>query len=319
MVMRPARIAVLIFSAVLCAACAQEASAQVTPSTGTVAQGTMVPGPRSSAALVLGTTVQGLVVDVEQVTGAAAYISPLPSGPQSAYKGGCNGGSLQDMMASHGTEWGYIVPSASAAFTLGETYAVYDHLSSYFACVAVSSAAPDLCAGLPAAAEGGGLNIARHMSPGGLCAEKVQPVLFNAYMAGLVEDERYCGLIEPVGEISFLADVPSREFCAAAAKGIENVLPVVTAYAPEHEDVARKHFPPTLESCDGDPKCVRMFSLYTALKSGTPADCSAEERPYCEAILSRSTEPCEAMLVDMSAAYCSFLKELKFYTGKSAK
>ena len=250
------------------------------------------------------------VVDVELMENATAYISRIQPVLKSGYQGACSSGTLSDILAAHGTSWGYLVPSASAAFTVTETQVLYERLGAYYACAAVSSASLDLCGALPAAAQGGGLTINLDMSPAYRCRERAVPVLFDAYMVGRLRGDSYCGMATSLFSPDERAGFPEREFCEAAAGGMEKIVPFAAAYAPGLSDKAVQFYPDTLKACGKDAECARNFHRYEGIKNGKPSDCAAADRPYCEAFLGRSAAPCEALLQALSASYCSYAEEL---------
>lgn len=84
---------------------------------------------------------------------------PRQSGPPSTYgalptikkeiydKGSCKGGSLNEILSSHGRIWGYMAPYG--AFRSQETSAVYDLIGRYLSCVGLARGAPSFCDYLP--------------------------------------------------------------------------------------------------------------------------------------------------------------------------
>ena len=103
---------------------------------------------------------------------------PPRSGPPSTYgalptikneiynSGPCEGGSLNEILSSHGSVWGYA--AGNGPFESFETAAVYDLLARYLSCVGLARGDQAFCDYLPAWSSGG-KDVGRSASPNFIC------------------------------------------------------------------------------------------------------------------------------------------------------
>ncbi len=255
---------------------------------------------------------------VPEAAGGSAYGSPiyLPF-IQSAYKGACEGGSLKDMISTHGSYWGFF--ARGVAFNLDETNKMYGMLSDYVACSAAARLDISLCDSLPGASQGGAVSVSQESSPNYLCREKTSRLLFEAYLSGNMTDASYCRIGLSTWDKADLDRFSVPDFCAALAKGPAAAEPfLMKAFAPTPPDAKARiaaAFPMSEGDCRKDQDCLVTYGLYSAMKSGRAQACPKSYQPQCRALLDRSTVPCDKLLQDMSRFYCGAVERVKKLSG----
>lgn len=103
-------------------------------------------------------------------TAAPATYGALPTIKDKIYdQGPCKGGSLNEILTSHGRIWGEL--ARHGAFLNNETEDIYDLSGSYLACVGLARRAPAFCDYLPAGSRGEKGGEKRSNSPNYKCKE----------------------------------------------------------------------------------------------------------------------------------------------------
>lgn len=236
---------------------------------------------------------------------------------QSAYPGACPDASLAGILAAHGTNWGHSVPKENVALEFKENEMLYDFLGDYAACVAVARADIGVCDTLPGEPDTEGVKDLREMSLYARCRKKTGGMMSYAYWAGKVSGTGLCNAL--------LAGIPSKmaekvshpDFCAAAAKSQAAARDFMYNSLPDkkQQDKIRRALPDSNEPCDGKADCLQRRILYKAIKDGKASACPRAHSPHCEATISRATLPCEAIVKDMSKAYCEAVERIKKKSG----
>ncbi len=255
---------------------------------------------------------------VPEAGGGAAYGSAiyLPF-IQSSYKGACEGGALNDMLATHDKAWGFF--AAGTTFSTDETSRMYAMLSDYVSCNAAARTDVSLCDSLPGAAEKDGRKINAEITPNFTCRKKLSSLFFEAYLAGNIQGDSYCRLGLTDWDKEDLAKVSVPELCGALAAGPAGAAPfLLKAFAPAPPEAPARiavQFPQNSGDCRKDQECLAKYALYSALKNGRAQDCPKAYQAQCRALLERSTIPCEKLLQDMSKFYCGAVARVKKATG----
>lgn len=236
---------------------------------------------------------------------------------QTSYKGACEGGSLNDMLATHDSYWGTF--AKDTPFSPAESQKMYGMMEDYVSCQAAARTDVSICDSLPGAANKDGIKVPLESSPSFACRKKTTLVLFEAYMAGGIKGDSYCRLFLSNFDQTDLARFSVPEFCENIAKGPENAAPfLLKAFAPAPPEAPAKialDFPVKESDCKKDQDCLIKFRLYSAIKKGRPADCPADYKAQCQALVDRSIAPCEKTLQDMSKFYCTAMARVKKTTG----
>ncbi|OGS07507.1 MAG: hypothetical protein A2270_09585 [Elusimicrobia bacterium RIFOXYA12_FULL_51_18] len=235
----------------------------------------------------------------------------LPNVP-TAYKGACPGGSLADIVSSHGKIWGYFVPKSVIAFGFKENETIYNFIGDYVGCVAAARSDVSLCEILPAEAEGLILNV----SPAFYCRSRSTPVMFYGYLLGKNKDYSVCQASLFDVDPGNMAKIAIPDYCQAASKGIVSVREYMTKVMPEYTKEIKSAYPLSKADCSGDGTCLSGFMSYAAIKRGDASICPpAPGGASCAAFITKSLVPCEPVVKDMSKAYCGYVERLKKRTG----
>jgi hypothetical protein len=254
-------------------------------------------------------------------TGHPASYGPLPVIKNAAYdRGLCRGGSLNDMLTSHGRVWGY--EARHGSFREKESMDVYNQLAGYLACVGLAHRAPEFCDYLPGENNGAGVGIFE--SPNYACRERYMNISFPGFAAGREKSEDACSILLTGRNLAGTPRMQSSDFCAAAAKGMEAVCPAFSpAYGPKAEEQCRRFLPGADGDCGSDEACRSRLAVYKAMKAGVAADCPEKDRGLCGAFLSKSEATCSVLLVNLGTSYCGYLssaqKRAKGYAGMTAE
>ncbi|MFA6433795.1 MAG: hypothetical protein WCW52_03790 [Elusimicrobiales bacterium] len=231
----------------------------------------------------------------------------LPKEP-APYKGACRGGSLEEMRASHGKYWGFFTPDA--AFNAPETDKMYDFVAGYVGCVALARDDMNLCASLPGETQRNNLKIGFKTAPNSRCRKRASLLLFRSYVAGNAGNREHCSAVlanwrrPPVFSGS--------EFCGIAVKGPRAAMEFLSGALPRKKEKLRKFMPASKAECGGDAGCIDNFQLYAAIRDGKISECPrSADRSLCEALISGSETPCEAIVRDMSRFYCAAVERVK--------
>jgi len=235
----------------------------------------------------------------------------LPNVP-STYKGACSGGSLTDIVSSHGEVWGYFTPKSFISFEFKENETMYNFIGDYVGCLAAARSDVSLCETLPA--EGVGIDL--NFSPSFYCRSRSGQIMFYAYLLGKNKDYSVCqaSLFDVTPDN--LAKITVSDYCQAASKGIESVKEYMTKAMPEYAKEIKRAYPVSNSDCSGDATCFSGFRSYNAIKSGDASICPPSPGgASCAAFITRSAAPCEPIIKDMSKVYCGYVERLKKKTG----
>lgn len=249
--------------------------------------------------------------------GAPSSYTALPTIKNEIYdRGLCAGGSLNSILSAHGRVWGY--ESRHGNFREKETAEIYTLLARYLACVGLSRRAPSFCDYLPGDNLSAG--IGRFSSPNYRCRENYMNISFPGYAAGRDKSESSCAIVLTGRGLSEGPRLPGREFCAAAASGMENVCPALeSGFGAAKAADCRRQVPGKAEDCGSDAACRSRLAVYAAMKSGDAAACPEEYRGLCGAFLSGTEAACSVMLVKLGSSYCEYLagaqKRSRGYAG----
>lgn len=247
------------------------------------------------------------------VAGAGDYNNlELPKVPTN-YSGACEGGSLEDIRASHGKYWGYFAKNNPV--TTEETKKIYDYMTSYVGCVAAAHDNIGLCLALPDEAQVGDTKIDSVGSLSNACRDKANPLLFTNFMAGNTRTSGSCYSMVSGWPKKGLAKISVPDFCDAVSKGMESGKAYMVKVNPKKADEFRKLFPISKSSCGSDSDCIDNLALYNAVKDEKAEECPRSRKVYCEAMVAKSAVPCEAIVKDMSKFYCSAVARAKKASG----
>lgn len=232
---------------------------------------------------------------------------------QTSYVGACQGGSLKEMLETHGRYWGTF--AKDTPFNPAETKKMYEYLEDFVTCQAAARTDVSLCDSLPGPDEKDGIKVTLDSSPSFVCRKKIVTLLFEAYQAGNVKGDAYCRLAMSSWDPADLARFSVPDLCEALAKGPENAAPYMEkVYSPIPQnglDKLAMEFPVKESDCKRDQDCLTKFRLYSAVKKGRPSDCPSEYRAQCQALTERSAVPCDKTLQDMSKFYCTSVERVK--------
>jgi hypothetical protein len=250
-------------------------------------------------------------------TGRPAGHGPLPVIKNEAYdRGLCKGGSLNEILSSHGRVWGY--GARHGSFREKESLEIYGLLAQYLACVGLARRAPEFCDYLPGENDAAGVGF--YESPNYDCRDRYMNVSFAGFAAGREKSEEACAILLTSRNLAEGPRVRSAEFCAAAAKGMEAVCPALAAsLGAKRAAECRRALPAGDSDCGSDGECRARLAAYRAMKAGDGAACQEKDRELCGAFLSGSEASCSVLLVRLGKAYCDYLasaqKRAKGYAG----
>ncbi|OGR77152.1 MAG: hypothetical protein A2X32_07680 [Elusimicrobia bacterium GWC2_64_44] len=254
-------------------------------------------------------------------SGAPTAYGALPTIKNGVYdRGLCQGGSLNEILSSHGRLWGYTARHAS--FRPAETEKMYGVLGRYLSCVGLARRSPSYCDYLPGLDSGASVKLDRFGTPNARCREFYTDVSFPGFAAGREKSDEPCRLVLAGSNLSEGRRVPGREFCEAAAAGQEGLC---DKFAPSisREELAqcRRFLPARKDDCGSDGECLSRLAVYEAMKAGDAAACPEDYRGQCGAFLSGSEASCSVLLVKLGADYCEYLagaqKRARGYAGLS--
>lgn len=247
-------------------------------------------------------------------TGAPDGYGALPTIKNPIYdRGPCKGGSLNDILSSHGRTWGY--DARHGAFRPEETDEIYDLAARYLACVGLAQRSPSYCDYLPA--ERGSIrDLDYSQTPNYRCREYYMGVSMPGYAAGRETSMDACAIFLTSSELSAGRRLSSADLCSAASRGIAAVCPkFAPAISGEELRQCRALFPGSEADCGPDRACRYRLDVARAMKAGDPAACPEKARGLCGAFLSRSEAGCSLLLVNLSNAYCRSLASAQKRAG----
>ena len=189
------------------------------------------------------------------------------------------GRSLNGLLSSHGTVWGYLAFGPDA-FSKAENDAVYGLLAEYFSCQAVLYGDMEMCNYLPGVQH----RLDRYFTtPNYKCVDPSTKVLFYAYAAGKFKSDLPCRKFF-TGDNVTGANVPP-EFCREVSKGFAYICDAPQAGSRK----ARCHeaFPSSPSDCK-TPVCMENFNLYSALKDSNMSGCPDKYKNECGAFFTKS-------------------------------
>jgi hypothetical protein len=250
-------------------------------------------------------------------TAAGNYNDLSVPASQSGYKGACPGSSLAEILAAHGKIWGYFTPKSSIAFEFKDNEVIYKFLGDYAGCVATARDDISVCDTLP-----GELNTEMAKIPldGSLytqCRKKAGTWLFYSYLAGKIKGRDSCNAALAGIRPHVVARVSLPDLCEAAAKGPDAAREFLLKAMPKekHRKTIMRKLPESKASCAGNADCLNRFNLYSIVKDGKVSACPRADAAYCEAVINRASTPCEAIVKDMSKAYCASVERIKKKSG----
>ncbi len=243
---------------------------------------------------------------VPPVSGPPATYGALPTVKDIVYdRGSCSGGSVNDILSSHGRIWGYA--ASTRAFSPQETEAVYRLLTSYFSCVGLAKKTPAYCDYLPAESGDKDFAVPLPKSPNYKCRAAYLDVAFPGFTAGRGAGPD-CLAFYGDNFGGSRSNIRSGDFCRAAAKGLENLCGELSGFISKADTQnCRRVFPARQRDCGDSPGCFYRVGIYEALKSGSAEACPEDYRAGCGAYLASSTETCQGALDALGAAYCGYL------------
>jgi len=279
----------------------------------------VIPGlPARTDPLPGGSTLYYIPSDFSTVpthTGAPSTYGALPAIKEKRYDtGSCKGGSLNEILSSHGRIWGYL--SRYGAFESAENVDTYDKLGRYLACVGLARRDPAYCDYLPAESRGGEFKVDFFASPNFKCREYYMNVSFPGFAAGRDTAEASCRIIQTGGNAIIGPEIPGDEFCAAASKGMEGLCGALTEYIPAKlDEKCRRALPAKKSDCGSDRVCSLRLAVYGAMKADSAESCPEDHRALCSAFLSRTEASCSALLADLGTSYCGYLAKAQKRAG----
>ncbi len=247
--------------------------------------------------------------------GAPSNYGALPTVKQESYNSGpCKGGSLNEILSSHGRIWGDMAPYGS--FQSADTADVYDLMGRYLSCVGLARGDPAFCDYLPGAGRAGKLEVDRFSSPNYKCREYYMNVSFPGFSAGRDKADASCRILQTGGNSIIGPQIPGEDFCAAAASGMEGMCGALSGFIPkEMSGKCRRVLPAGRSDCGADQVCSSRLAIYGAMKSGDAGACPEDYRGLCSAFLSRTEASCSAMLAKLGASYCGYLAKAQKRAG----
>ncbi|MCX5785587.1 MAG: hypothetical protein NTX59_07850 [Elusimicrobia bacterium] len=242
--------------------------------------------------------------------GASSTYGPLPTiKGEDFQRGECKDGAMNDILSSHGKIWGTALPTGG--FSAGESVQIYSLLSKYFTCAAFARHDVSFCDNLPADGTSGKVKIAFEQSPDYACRKGYTEIAFLGFMAGKSADNSPCQLTVAEGALENIPSISGTDFCDAAAKGMENVCPILMKNVkPEQAKMCGKFFPAGRNDCRGDSQCLWRYEVYKAIQSGKADKCPRTDEDFCRAYILRTEAPCGGILKELSRAYCRDLAQL---------
>ena len=248
-------------------------------------------------------------------SGAPSAYGALPVIKQEIYdKGPCKGGSLNEMLSSHGRIWGYLAPYGS--FQHADTSEVYDLLGRYLSCVGLARGDPAFCDYLPREGRRGKFEVDRFSSPNSKCRGYYMNVSFPGFSAGRDKAEASCRIFQTEGSLAIVAQVPAEDFCAAAASGMEGMCGALSEFIPEELSAkCRRVLPSGISDCGADRNCSSRLAIYGAMRSGDAGACPEDYRGLCSAFLSGTEASCPALLAKLGSSYCAYLAKAQKRAG----
>jgi hypothetical protein len=255
---------------------------------------------------------------VPPVSGPPATYGALPTVKDAAYdRGACAGGSVNEMLSSHGKVWGYT--ASLRAFSPRETEAIYVLLASYFSCKGLAAGAPAYCDYLPAESGDGRGAVPLAKSPNFKCRTDYLDVAFPGFTAGRGAGDADCRMFYETNFGPGRSNLRTADFCRAAAKGIPNICGGLSQFVDAKDQAdCRRVFPTRPRDCGDSPGCFYRTGIYEALKRGEAGACPESYRPQCGAYLSKSTDSCAGLLTALGGAYCEFLAKAQEASGGMA-
>lgn len=254
-------------------------------------------------------------------TGAPGVYGPLPTIKNEIYdRGLCKGGSLNEILSSHGRIWGY--GAQYGAFKQDETEEVYALLGNYLACVGLARRSPSYCDYLPGLDNDRALKLDRFGTPNARCRERYMDVSFAGFAAGREKSDDACRIMLGGSSLSEGRQVPGEDFCSAAAAGMEGMCAKFAPFSSKQEQaLCRRFLPASKDDCGSDGPCLARLAVYGALKAGDAAGCPEDYRGLCGSFLTKSEASCSVLLVKLGASYCEYLgsaqKRARGYAGLS--
>lgn len=212
-----------------------------------------------------------------------------PGHPVMALSGACTGETSQ-ILAEHGTVWGY-----NSAVMVGDlTHSIYDKLVDYYTCAGLAQRNGDACNALPYFVDlKQGYD--DEETPRSQCRTNLVKLL---YLTGK-ENAAFCKanlhIVDMTGEVFCSNMKDMAEVCGKGAKLLkENSVP------PE----CYRSFPRTAADCGANAKCRRTAKLYGAIRNNSGEGLSPYERASFTAYQTKTTNSCQVILKDLSATYC---------------
>lgn len=239
-----------------------------------------------------------LGVQLPAASPGASVAPPIPDSESV-----CKGGSLAEILASHGRIWGRD-PRDGVYFQLQQNRELYTLMVRYFACRAAAFSDIRNCDSLPDEYRQGASKYStslRHK-----CVEDSDMVPFAGFMAGTSKSDAACRRFMG-GEFMEGLKISPDAFCSAAAKGMDGVCSSIQAQLPSDGD-CYSSFPRNTADCKGKEKCLEKFRLYKALKESKVTDIPAVYREIYSASTTRNPEICEQLARELSSLYCKYLK-----------
>jgi hypothetical protein len=224
-------------------------------------------------------------------------------------KGACEGGSIKEIVESHGKTWGYFT-GRRAAFTPKKSQEIYTKIGDYYACLSAARHDITICGELPGDAEQDGITVTLGDSPLGQCIDKAGIFLFKGYVAGRVKERSNCIGFITSWESRDMARVSPPDFCAAAAQGPDKLAAYARDRFGDMWGAAEKMMGFSRKTCGSDAACLANNDLWEGIKSGRADKCPPAYAPHCAALIQKTQVPCAAILNDLSKTYCAYYKDL---------
>jgi len=233
------------------------------------------------------------------------------------YKGACAGGSLDEILLAHNKLWGYFVPKANAAFEFKESETMYGFMKDYTACVAAARADVTLCDTLPAEINTDLVKIPRDLGLRRQCRRLATPTLFAGHLLGKANDASICQATLDDLQPQALARINVTDYCQASDKGLTSFRAYLFKVMPDPSAAKEinRSIPSSKSDCSGDASCLSRGLTYEAIKSGDASACPAANQAPCAGFITKSAFACEAVIKDMSKAYCASVERIKKKSG----
>ncbi|HNW44827.1 MAG TPA: hypothetical protein PKI19_10010 [Elusimicrobiales bacterium] len=244
----------------------------------------------------------------QQVTATRQPLGPV-KGPDGS-KGVCAGGTLNEILAGHGSTWGYLPDGV--ALDGGKTEILTEALEDYFTCRTASLVEPLACGSLSANVPS---EDSKHSSKSArdTCQKISDDILMAAFMAGKHKDVSVYKRF--IGRFSY-ADFSKNpeKYYPIFSNGQENVCRLGAKASGYMYKGCREAYPESESDCAHAAKpglCWNRYWLYTAMKTGNPEICPLKHRVACRAYLLKSPSACSSLALKASSLYCADLKILK--------